>query len=187
MVLVRKVSTFAAASLLAGGSVAADGHSAGLGMFAVAPGFSLGGSLAFYNLADVLGVDGSLYGWNDKQDDGRTRYEVGASLGLNAELLHNLYPSLAATVTGANTKGFVFRRQQERCPTHHGVTHCPLIRETETDHEATRWGVEAKVTYVVFDGWLGLTAGYRLTFADPLEHRGLLGVSAIIRPRSLVE
>ena len=65
MVLVRKVTTFAAASLLSAGSVAtADEHSAGLGMFAVAPGFNLGASLAFYNLADVIGADATVYGWN---------------------------------------------------------------------------------------------------------------------------
>ena len=56
------ITTLAAASLFAGGVATADGRSAGLGMFAVAPGFNLGGSLAFYNLASALGVDGSVYG-----------------------------------------------------------------------------------------------------------------------------
>lgn len=63
-------------------------------VFAVAPDFNLGASLSFYNLVNAVGVDGTVYGWQEKQDDGRTRYEVGASLGLNAELLENLYPSI---------------------------------------------------------------------------------------------
>ena len=168
MALVRKVTTFAAASLVAGGVATADGHSAGLGMFAIAPDFNLGGSLAFYNLASALGAEASVYGWNEKQDDGSTRYEIGASLGINVELLDGLYPSLAATVTGAQSKRTVLERQREKCPVHHGVTHCPIIPDTLIEHEPARWGVEVKATYVLIDGWLGLTAGYRLTFDDPL-------------------
>ena len=94
-------------------------------MFAVAPDFNLGASLSFYNLVNAVGVDGSVYGWQTKQDDSRTRYEVGASLGLNAELLTNLYPSIGATVTGAQKKGYVFHRQKDKCPVHHGVDSLP--------------------------------------------------------------
>ena len=160
--------------------------SGALGLIAVGPepDFNLGASLAFYNLASIVGVDGSVYGGNTKQDDGRTRHQVGASLGLNAELLHNLYPSLAATVTGAHHKGTVLRRQQEKCPVHHGEAHCPIGPQTEIEHEDTQWGVEAKVTWVILDGWLGLTAGYRMTFADPLGHQALFGASVVMRPRS---
>ena len=134
---------------------------------------------------NAVGVDGTVYGWQEKQDDGRTRYEVGASLGLNAELLENLYPSIGATVTGAQKKGIVFHRQQEKCPVHHGETHCPLTPQTEIEHEDARWGVEAKLTYVLLDGWLGLTAGYRLTFDDPLGHQALFGASVVMSPRGL--
>ena len=127
----------------------------------------------------------TVYGWNEKQDDGRTRYEVGASLGLNAELLDNLYPSIGATLTGGQTKGTVLRRQEEKCPSHHGEPHCPIGPQTVIEHEDARWGVEAKVTWVILDGWLGLTAGYRLTFDDPLGHQALLGASVVMKPRGL--
>ena len=179
----RKVTLFVAATLLAGGSIAStDTLSSGLGMFAVAPDFSLGASLSFYNLVSAVGVDGTVYGRQTKQDDGRSRHEVGASLGLNAELFENLYPSIGATVTGGQTKGTVLRRQQEKCPIYHGDTHCPIGPQTEIEHDDARWGVEAKVTYVLLDGWLGLTAGYRLTFDDPLAHQALFGASVVMRP-----
>ena len=31
---------------------------------------------------------------------------------------------------------------------------CPIIKEDEIEHEDARWGVEAKLTYVLLDGWL---------------------------------
>ena len=40
MVLIRKATTFAGASLLADSVATADQHSSGLGVFAVAPGFN---------------------------------------------------------------------------------------------------------------------------------------------------
>ena len=178
--MLRKITILAAASLAA--IATADQHRAGLGVVAVAPDFNLGGSLAFYNLASIVGVDGSVYGWTEELEDGRTRHEVGGSLGINAELLDNLYPSLAATVTGAQTKGTVLRRQQERCPIHHGEAHCPIASHTEIEHEDTRWGLEVKATYVLLNGYLGLTAGYRLTFDDPLGHQALFGASVVMRP-----
>ncbi|MDE0025638.1 MAG: hypothetical protein OXP69_14605 [Spirochaetaceae bacterium] len=171
--------------MLVGSVASADTLRGGLGMFAVAPDFNLGGSLAFYNLASIVGIDGSVYGGNTQQDDGGTRHQVGASLGLNVELLDNLYPSIGATVTGAQTKRTVLRHQQERCPVHHGEAHCAIGLHTEIEHEDAQWGVEVKATYVLLDGWLGLTAGYRLTFDDPLSHQGLFGVSVVMssRPR----
>ena len=103
----RKATALGAAALLVGSIASTDTHSSGLGMFAVAPDFNLGASLSFYNLVNAVGLDGSVYGWQTKQEDGRTRYEVGASLGLNAELFENLYPpasprpSLAARPRGS--------------------------------------------------------------------------------------
>lgn len=177
----RKGTALGAAVLFVGSIVSADSHSAGLGLIGVAPDFNLGGSLSFYNLASAFGVDGSIYGGNTQQDDRGTRHQVGASLGLNAELFDNFYPGIGATITGAQTKRLAFHRQDERCPVHHGITHCPLIAETEIEHEPARWGVEVKATYVLLNGYLGLTAGYRLTFDDPLVHQGLLGVSVVMR------
>jgi len=180
----RKWTALGTAVLLVVGSVAsADTLRGGLGMFAVAPDFNLGASLAFYNLVSIVGIDGSVYGGTDQQDDGGTRHQVGAALGLNVELLDNLYPSIGATVTGASTKRSVLRRQQERCPVHHGEAHCAIGSHTEVEHEDARWGVEVKATYVLLDGWLGLTAGYRLTFDEPLSHQGLFGLSVVISPR----
>ena len=185
MVLIRKVASFAAAaSLTAVGVASADTLSSGLGMFAVAPDFNLGGSLAFYNLVSIVGVDGTVYGGQTTQDDGSSRHQVGASLGLNAELLDNLYPSIGATVTGAQTKRTVLQPQQEKCPRYHGQDHCPIGQRTDIEHEDARWGVEVKATYVLLDGWLGLTAGYRLTFDDPLGHQALFGASVVMRPRA---
>lgn len=177
----RITTTLAAVSLFMGGVATADDHSAGLGMFAVAPDFNLGGSLAFYNVVSAFGADGSVYGGNEKLDDGRTRHAIGASLGINVELLDDLYPSVGATISGAQKKGLAFHRQEKKCPVHHGVPHCPLIAETEIEHEDPRWGVEVKATYVLFDGWLGVTAGYRLTFSDPLGHQAMLGASVLIQ------
>ena len=182
----RKVITFTAVALLAASSIVSAEDKplrSGLGLVAVAPDFNLGASVAFYNLASIVGIDGSVYGWQDTQDDGRTRYQVGASLSLNAELLKNLYPSIGATVSGGQTKGTVLRRQKEKCPVYHGETHCPIGPHTEIEHEDALWGIEAKLTYVFLDGWLGLTAGYRLTFDDPLGHQVLFGASAVMVPR----
>lgn len=183
MVLMRKVATLAGASLLVGIAASADTHRAGVGLFGVAPGFHLGGSLALYNFLSIVGAEGSVYGWSEKQDGGHTRYEIGASLGLNAEVLANLYPSLGVTVTGAQTSGIVFQRQQGKCPEYHGETHCPIAPRTEIEHEDTRWGLEAKLTYVMLDGWLGITAGYRMTFDDPLAHQALFGASVVLSLR----
>lgn len=109
---------------------------------------------------------------------------MSASLGLNAELLDNLYPSIGATVTGAHTKRTILRRQQERCPVHHEEAHCAIGPHTEIEHKDARWGVDVKATYVLLDGWFGLTAGYRLTstFDDPLSHQGLFGVGGECPP-----
>ena len=170
------------AVLLLAGSIAAaaDTHSFGIGFVAAVPDVNLGGTFAFYNLVSILGFDGAVYGWQETQEDDGTRYQVGASLGINAELLDNLYPGIGVTVTGAQTKRTVLRRQGERCPEYHGETHCPTGPQTEIEHEDTRWGIEAKATYVLLAGWLGLTAGYRLTFDDPLGHQALFGASVVL-------
>ena len=177
----RKGTALGAAVLFVGSIATADDHSAGLGLIGTAPDFNLGGMLAFYNIASAFGVDGSVYGWNEDLDDGRTRYRVGGSLGINAELFDNLYPGVAVTITGSQTKGTVLRRQQEKCPVYHGEPHCPIGPVTEIEHDPARWGIEAKATYVLLDGYLGLTAGYRLTFDDPLGHQALFGASVVIR------
>lgn len=170
--------------LLAGSIAAADTHGFGVGFFAVVPDPNLGGSLAFYNLVSILGLEGSVYGWQEPQDDGGTRSQVGASLDINAEILDNLYPAVGVTVAGAQTKRFVLFELPEDCPVQHGEPHCPTFLVTEIDHEPTRWGIEVKATYVMLDGWLGLTAGYRLTFDDPLGHQALFGASVVLRAPS---
>ena len=174
------MASLTAAALLVGSVAAADDHSIGLGLVGVVPDFNLGGTLSFYNLVAVMGAEGSVYGWQDEQDDGRTRSHVGASLGINAEILPNLYPSVGVTVTGAHLESTVLRRQQEKCPVYHDEPHCPVSPQTEIEHEPTLWGIEAKLTYLLLDGWLGLTAGYRLTFDDPLAHQALFGASAVL-------
>ena len=176
----RKGAAVGAVLLLAGSIAMADTHSFGIGFVVAVPDVNLGGTFSFYNLVSILGLEGSVYGWQGEQDDG-TRYQVGASLGINAELLDNLYPSVGATVTGAQTKRTVLRRQEERCPVYHGETHCPIGPQTEIEHEDTRWGIEAKATYVLLDGWLGLTVGYRMTFDDPLGHQALFGASVVLQ------
>lgn len=178
--LVRRI-TLVAVSLIAGSIATADtARSSALGLFAVVPDFNLGGSMAFYNLVSIMGAEATVYGWNETPDDGGTRYQAGGSLGVNVELLDNLYPSVGVTVTGGQTKKTVLRRQQEKCPVYHGEPHCPIGPQTIIDHEPTKWGIEAKATYVILDGWLGLTAGYRLTFHDPLGHQALFGASVVI-------
>ena len=178
----RKGAVVGAVLLLAGGiAAAADTHSFGIGFFAVVPDANLGGTLTFYNLVSILGFDGAVYGWQETQDDDDTRYQVGASLGINAEVIDNLYPGIGVTVTGAQTKRTVLRRQEEKCPVYHGEPHCPIGPQTEIEHEDTRWGIEAKATYVLLDGWLGLTVGYRMTFDDPLGHQALFGASVVLQ------
>ena len=164
ILMLRKGAAVGAVLLLAGSIAAADTHSFGIGFVAAVPDVNLGGTVAFYSLVSIVGFDGSVYGWQETQDDDDTRYQVGASLGINAEVIDNLYPGIGVTVTGAQTKRTVLRRQEE----------------TEIEHEDTRWGIEAKATYVLLDGWLGLTAGYRLTFDDPLGHQALFGASVVL-------
>ena len=180
-ILMRKEAVVGAVLLLAGSIATADTHSVGIGFVAAVPDVNLGGTFSFYNLVTILGLEGSVYGWQETQDDDDTRYQVGASLGINVEVLDNLYPSIGATVTGAQTKRTVLRRQEERCPVYHGETHCSIGPQTEIEHEVTRWGIEAKATYVLLDGWLGLTAGYRMTFDDPLGHQALFGASVVLQ------
>ena len=37
------------------------------------------------------------------------------------------------------------------------------------------------------DAWLGLTAGYRLTFDDPLRHQALFGTLVVMAPLAVKE
>ena len=181
VLLKRKATALGAAALFVGSFASTDTLSAGLGLIGAAPDFNLGGSLAFYNLVSIMGAEATVYGWNEALEDGGTRYRVGGSLGVNGELLDNLYPSVGVTVTGGQTKRTILQRQQEKCPVYHGEAHCPIGPQTIIDHEPTKWGIEAKATYVLLDGYLGLTAGYRLTFDDPLAHQALFGASVVIR------
>ena len=65
-----------------------------------------------------------------------------------------------------------------------GEAHCAIGPHTEIKHEDARWGVKVKAAYVLLNGWLGLTADYRLTFDDPLSHQGLFGVSVVMFPQA---
>ena len=83
-------------------------------------------------------------------------------------------PSVGVTVTGAQTKRIVLQRQKEKCPVHHGETHArsghrPRL-SMRTHGEASR----RRLPMCMVDGWMGLTAGYRLTFADSVSHQALL-------------
>ena len=187
----RLARALVAIVLLVGGGIAAAADdrakqlSSSLGVVVAAPDFNMGAAFAFYNaLWSIVGVDVSVYG-SLTHDDGETSQDVGASLGINAELLvDGLYPSLGVTIAGGQTKRPTIQRQEKECPTYHGEPHCPVVRGQEIDHQDTAWGLEGKLTYVLFDGWLGLSAGYRMPFEEPLGGSFLLGVAVVMSPRS---
>ena len=132
-------------------------------------------------------MDLSVYGWMT-QDGDETTHDVGASLGINVELLlDGLYPSVGVSIAGGQTKQPTVRLQEKECPTYHGEPHCPVVRGQEIDHQDTAWGLEGKLTYVLFDGWLGLTAGYRMPFADPLAGSAVFEVAVVMSPTSFAE
>ena len=73
-------------------------------------------------------MDLSVYGWMT-QDGDETTHDVGASLGINVELLlDGLYPSIGVTIAGGQTKRPTVRLQEKECPTYHGEPHCPVVR-----------------------------------------------------------
>ena len=144
---------------------------------AAAPDFNLGGSIAFYNaLWSIVGIDLSVYGWTT-QDGTETTHDVGASLGINAELLTDgLYPSIGVSIAGGQTKRPTVPAPGEGMPYLPRRTALPGSAGTGDRPPGHRVGGGGKLTYVLFDGWLGRTAGYRMPFADPL--------AGIIRVRS---
>ena len=142
------------------------------------PEFNLGLSVAVYDLVSILGFDGSVFGWSYEQEDVSTHYRVGGGLGINAQVIPDLYAGIGAIVQRASTKRTVLRSRQDKCPVYHGETHCQLVLRTERDRDDPRWGVEAKLTYRY--EYLGFTVGYRMRFEDPLVHQVMFGTSLVI-------
>ena len=166
--------------LLIGSIVSADTSSTGIGYYAVVPEFNLGLSVAVYDLVSILGFDGSVFGWSDEQEDVSTRYRVGGALGINVQVIPDLYTGIGAIVQGASTKRTVLRSRQDTCHVYHGEPHCEYVLRTELDRDDPRWGVEAKLIYRWVDGYMGFTVGYRMIFEDPLVHQVMFGTSLVI-------
>ena len=85
-------------------------------------------------------MDLSVYGWMT-QDGDETTHDVGASLGINVELLlDGLYPSVGVSIAGGQTKQPTVRLQEKECPTYHGEPHCPVVRGQEIATRTRRGG-----------------------------------------------
>lgn len=132
----------------------ADGPGIALG-YQFVPLLPAGLSLSLLDTFGLFGVEATVNAGGSR-GDGQRAARFSGSLGANVATPINLYPSLA--ISFQNNRRW---------------------RGDDLIERRTVWGLDVKLTGYV-DSWIGITAGYRAPFGDPLDGSLILGASLVL-------